>query len=183
MVVIIIVLGIYTLLTAHPYTGSSGSGPPPQGPTILVNLGTPTAGTVSCAGGGTAYTEYIPWIGSSRPITTGDVNLRVYEIWDRDYIADPNAVANATPTSVCAGVPPDPIALWYVVLAAPNGTNVLGYTQAQDWTSLSGGATNFIVPANSTLILVTQMSLYHTGRGFQVYGFSNNSVVFGTIPL
>jgi hypothetical protein len=183
VVVVIIVLGIYTLLTAHPYSASGTNGQPPQGPTIFVNLGTPTAGTTPCLGGGTAYVERIPWVNSTEPLTTGDVNLRVYEIWDRDYIADPNAVANATPTSVCAGVPPDPIALWYVVLAAPNGTNVLTYTQAHVWRSLSGSPVNVPIEDRSTLVLVTQMSLYNAGRGFQVYGYSNDSVVFGAIPL
>jgi len=182
-VVIIIVLGVYTLATARPYTGSSSFALPPPGPTITVDLGTPTVGAVTCAGGGTAYAERIPWNGSSQPVTTGDVNLRVYEIWDRDYITDPHADANATTADLCAGIPPNPIALWYVVLAAPNGTNILTYTQANDWSSLTHGPTNIWIENDSSLILVTNMPLWNTGRGFQVYGFSSGSVVFGTLPL
>lgn len=182
-VVIIIVLGVYTLATARPYTGSSGFNLPPPGPTISVDLGTPTVGSIGCIGGGTAYAERIPWNGSSQPVTTGDVNLRVYEIWDRDYITDPHADANATSKSLCEGTPPNPIALWYVVLAAPNGTNILTYTQANDWTSLVHGSTNIWIANGSALVLVTNSPLWNTGRGFQVYGFSNGSIVFGTIPL
>jgi len=183
LVVVIIVLGVYTLLGAKPYTSSATIAPPPSGPTIHVTLGTPAVGSVACSGGGTAYTERIPWNGSTQPLTTGDINLRVYEIWDRDYITDPHAVANATTSNVCAGTPPNPIALWYVVMAAPNGTNILTYTQANDWTSLTPAPANQWIENGSALVLVTQMPLDNTGRGFQVYGYSAGSVVFGTLPL
>jgi hypothetical protein len=183
IVVLIIVLGVYTLLTAKPYTATPSSGFPIPGPTINVILGGPTVTQVPCGVGGSAYAEKIPFTGSSEPITTGDVNLRVYEIWDHDFIPDSKVVANATPSNLCGGSPPQSSFLWYAVLAAPNGTNLLTYTQDNDWTAISPGPTNFWIANGSALIMVTDASLAGSGRGFEVIGYSAGSPIFGTIPL
>jgi len=183
LVVVIIVLGIVTIVTARPQSSSSISGYPSPGPPIAVQFGTPSAGTLSCTGGGTAYTERIPWEGSTQQVTTGDVYVRVYEIWDGDYVGDPGAVANATPSNLCAGTPPDSNALWYVVLTAPNGTNLLTYTAASAWVSLTHEPWNIPIEGGFSLVLVTGESLAGTGRGFAVGGFANGSPINGAIPL
>ena len=117
--ILVILLGIYALTTARPYSGPAGGGIPNStstapGPPIAVQFGTPSVRNVSCAGGGTAYAERIPWVNSSSPLTTKSVWPIVYEIWDGDYIGDPNAAASATPTNVCAGSAPGSIWAWYV---------------------------------------------------------------------
>jgi len=183
VVVALIVLGFYTLATARPYTTSPGSNFPTPGPQINVYFGTPSTTTLTCAGGGTAYAERVPWANTSEPVTTGDINLRLYEIWDRDFISDPNVVANATPTNLCAGATPSPIALWYAVLASPNGTNLLTFTVANDWTALGHGAWNFVIENGSALFVIASSPLAGTGRGFAVYGYSGGSPIFGNIPL
>lgn len=183
LVVAIIVLGVFAIVTARPFSPSSNGGLPTPGPPITVRFGAPSVSTVNCSAGGKAYVEQIPWTNSSEPITTGDINLRVYEIWDGDYIGDRNVVANATPSNLCAGSPPGPLSLWYAVLQAPNGTNLLTYTVAQLWTSLSGGAWNIWVQDGFVLVLVTYVSLAGTGRGIAVYGHSGGSPIQGSIPL
>jgi len=183
VVVAVIVLGIYTVVSARWYSPPSSYTPPPSGPTIVVHLGTPSESTLPCAAGGTAYAERIPWINSTQPITTGDVNLRVYEIADGDYIGDPGAVANVTSSNVCAGTPPTTATVWYMVLAAPNGTNLLTYTVDNGWTSVTPGPSNVELENGSALILVTHVSLAGRGRGFSVYGISNESPISGSVPL
>lgn len=183
VVIAIVLLGIYTIVTARPNSASFNNGFPAPGPPIQVHFGTPTLGTANCGGGGTAAVEKIPWDNSTAPVTTGDVNIRLFEIFDGDYIGDPGAVANATPTNVCAGVPPTQSEIWYVVLAAANGTNLLTYTVAQGWTSLTGGAWNFDIASNSTVVLVTYASLSGTGRGLGVTGFSSGSPITGSVVL
>jgi hypothetical protein len=183
LVVVILVLGIYTIATARPYSASSHHTYPTPGPPISVQLGTPSVSTVPCAGGGTAYAEHIPWENASQTVTTGDVAVHVYEIFDGDYILDPGAVANATSSNVCAGAPPSSTSIWYAVLAAPNGTNLLGYTVANGWASVSGGPWNFDIENGSALVLVTHSSLANTGRGLAVTGFANGSPISGTVVL
>ncbi len=148
-----------------------------------MNLGTPTETSVVCGGGGTAYVESVPWVNSTQPVATGQVYLRVYEIWDGDWIADPGAVANATSTNVCAGSSPSGSALWYVVLASPNGTNLLGYAEGASWTLLAPGPSDFTIENGSALILVTSESLAGTGRGLEVLGFVNDSEIKGAVAL
>jgi len=185
LLVAAIVIGAYVIVNERPYSPDTGNTGPttPTGPPILVHFGTPSESSATCGAGGTAYTESIPWTNSTRPVATGEVYVRVYEIWDGDYIPDPNAVANATPTNPCAGSPPDSTALWYVVLAAPNGTNLLTYTEANAWTSVTHGSTNLAIENDSALILVTASSLAGTGRGIEVIGFVGGSQISGSIPL
>lgn len=183
LVVAVIVLGIYTVVTARSYSGSSNYIPPNPGPTIVVHFGTPSASALTCGGGGTVYAERIPWTNSTQPIITGDVNVRVYEIADGDYIGDPGAVANVTPSNPCAGTPPTAETVWYVVLVAPNGTNLLTYTVDDGWASVAQRAVNVGVENGSALILVTHVSLVGTGRGLAVYGVDNESPISGSIPL
>ena len=155
----------------------------PVGSPIVVQFGTPSLRTVSCGAGGTAYVEAIPWANSSQPVSTGDVYLRVYEIWDGDMVSDPGAVANATPTSLCAGAPPSPTSIWYVVLSAPNGTNLLTYTQTGMWGAVTAGTGSLTFEPGMTVNLVSGASLAGTGRGLQVVGFSNYSTISGSVPL
>jgi len=187
LVVAIIILGVYTIATARPSSPSSDAVfpwlPGPSGAPIFVHLGTPSQSTVTCNAGGTAYAERIPWTNSTQPVTTGDVYVEVYEIWDRDFIGDPNAVANATPSNLCAGAPPNPTALWYVVLAAPNGTNLLTYTVGEGWESVTHGPWNIWIENGSALFLVADTSLAGTGRGFAVGGYADGSPITGSLPL
>jgi len=183
LVVVIIALGVYTIVTARPYSPSSSNPFPTPGPPITVTFGSPSSVTaMSCGGGGTAYVERIPWNGSSQPVTTGEVNVRVYEIYDGDFITDINAVANVTSSNLCAGTPPTSSELWYAVLAGPNGTNVLSFTEARPWRAVSSGASDIVIENGSALVLVTSMSLAGTGRGFAVVGYSGGSPIRGTVP-
>ena len=183
VVIAIIVAGIYAISTARPTSPDSVYVPPPEGPPIHVEFGTPTVGAIACDGGATAYAERIPWIGSSMPLRTGDINVRVYEIWDSDWIGDPGVVASVTPTSVCAGPAPVSMLDWYAVLAAPNGTNLLLYTDATAWAPVNSGPWNIWVENDSSIVIVTNPAIAQTGRGFAVFGFENGSTVLGTTPL
>ena len=159
--------------------GSSGS----PGPPVRVNFGSVSVSAVPCAAGGTAYAERIPWTNASRSVTTTDIDLEVYAIFDGDNIGRGNPVANATPTNVCAGSPPDPTALWYVVLQAPNGTNVLTYTIADSWAGIAGGPSELAIANDSTLVLVSNSSLAGTGRGLKLVGFVGEDTVEGAVVL
>ncbi|MGP8072179.1 MAG: hypothetical protein ACLPZM_03510 [Thermoplasmata archaeon] len=188
LAVVEILLGVYALATARPYSSPAGDGVPswwpiPLGSPITVNFGHPTESTVNCTGGGTALAESIPWINSTVPLTTQVVYAELYEIEDGDYIDDPGAVANVSATSVCAGTAPSHSAIWYAVLAAPNGTNILGYTEATTWTTVAHDSTNITIEDGSDLILVTATSLAGTGRGFGVLGFLDDSQIKGGVPL
>lgn len=181
--VLVVFLGVYAILTARPYSPSSTYVPPPVGPAIAVQLGTPTVDVIHCGDGGGAYAEQIPWVNSSQPVTTGDVAIRVYEIWDGDFIGDPNAAPNVTGTDLCAGAAPNPASAWYVVLADPNGTNVVTYTVGHGWAAVADGPWNQQIGDGSDLYLVTNPSLAASGRGFQVFGFANGSPILGSTPL
>ncbi|MFI5413958.1 MAG: hypothetical protein ACHQ0I_05185, partial [Candidatus Lutacidiplasmatales archaeon] len=183
LVVAIIALGMYTLVTARPYSGSADFQLPAPGPTITVHFGVPVLSTLTCGAGGTAYAEHIAWLNSTRPLFTGQVTVRVSEIWDGDAIGDPNVVANATPSNPCAGPAPDPTSKWYVVLADPNGTNVLTYTNAHAWTPVTTGPANRGIENGSALIVITWTSLAGTGRGLNVVGIANGSLIRGSVPL
>jgi len=182
-VVVIIVLGVVAIVSARTGFSPSHGGFPAPGTPITVSFGTPVQTTANCTGGGTAYVVHIPWLGSSQPVTTGDVYARVYEIWDGDNIGDPGAVANATPSNVCAGTPPSSTALWYVVLAGSNGTNLVTYTAGSGWVSLSHSSANFVVPGGCTVVLVTGSPIAGTGRGFAVGGFASGSPISGNVAL
>ncbi len=182
LVVVILVGALLTVATYHPF-GSSPYNFPPPGPTIVVHLGTSSTGEVTCGLGGTAYTERIPWTNSTRPLTSGEVYVRLYEIGDGDAIGDPSAVANATPTNPCGGAPPDTGALWYLVLVAPSGTNLLTFTVDGGWASVAPGPSNIPIENASALILVTNESLAGTGRGLGVYGFVNDTSITGSTLL
>jgi hypothetical protein len=180
----IIVLGIYTVVTAAPYPASRYEFQVPgMGPTIDVHFGTPSVSAVTCGAGGVGYAETIPWVGASAVVTTADFIIHVSEVWDGDYIQDPHVVANATPTNVCAGPAPSTTKAWYVVLAAPNGTNLLTYTVVQQWSSISHGNNSIPVENGSALILLTYASLAGTGRGLSVAGYFNGSLIRGVTPL
>jgi hypothetical protein len=183
VVVGILVLAVFAIVTARPYTPSSLYEFPSPGPPIAVHLGSPTVSTISCTAGGTAHAERIPWTNSTLPVTTGDINLRVYEIWDGDIISDPGVVANATPSNLCAGGPPDSTALWYAVFSAPNGTNLLTYTSDNGWVSLTHGPWNFGIANGSAVTLVTGIPVAGTGRGLEVVGSEDGSSIKGITPL
>lgn len=183
IVVLIIALGVYAIVTAKPLSSSGSYVPPKQGPPIHVYFGTPSVASVPCGGGGSAYAERIPWVNSTSPIRTGDINVRVYEIWDGDWIGDPGVQANASAQSVCAGSPPGGITDWYIVLASPNGTNLLTYTDADLWLPVSGTASNLWIDNGSAIFVVTNPAITQTGRGFAVFGFENGSAISGETPL
>ena len=187
VLVALIVVGAYAIVTERPgyllSTLRSLESTPGPGPPVVVHFGTPSTGTVSCTAGGTAYTESVPWNSSTETLTTGEVFVRLYEVWDGDNIADPDAVANATATNLCAGSPPDATALWYVVLAAPNGTNLMTYTESGSWSAISGGSSNLEIDDGSFLVLVSYDSLAGTGRGLEVAGFAGTSEISGSVLL
>jgi hypothetical protein len=183
LVVAILAAALVTVATIHPFSAGYSYHPPPAGPTIVVHLGTPTVSTLTCGDGGTAYAEHIPWTGATSSVSSGEMYVRPYEIGDGDIIADPGAVANATPTNACAGPPPNAQSLWYVVLAAPTGGNTLTYTMDNGWTSIGGGSANQPIENASVLTLVTYASMAGTGRGFGVYGVVNATDISGSVVL
>ncbi len=187
VLVALIVVGAYAIVTERPgyllSTLRSLESTPGPGPPVVVHFGTPSTGTVSCTAGGTAYTESVPWNSSTETLTTGEVFVRLYEVWDGDNIPDPNAVANATPSSLCAGTPPDATALWYIVFVAPDGTNLLTYTETGAWSSVTGGSTNLPIYDGSALVVVSYDSLAGTGRGLEVVGFAGSSPISGKVLL
>jgi len=184
LVVVIILLGVYAIAAARPYNPSNQSSQPKPGPPILVTLGTPILRQITCSSGASAYAERIPWNGSTATVTTGDVAVHLYEVIDGDFIPDIQIIANATPTNPCAGAPPPAMNwLWYVVLSAPNGTNILAYDVTQGWTAIGGGTWNIPIENGSAVTVITGMSASQRGLGFAVVGFSNGSTIAGTVPL
>jgi len=183
IVVVIIALAAYTIVTARPFTGSTGGLLPVPGPEIVVQFGSPTVSTLNCSAGGTAYVERIPWVNSTQPVATGEIFVRVFEIFDGDYVGDPGAVANVTSSNLCHGTPPDSSSRWYAVLASPNGTNLLTYTTGDSWASVGGAALNFQIQGGSSMVVVSFASFSGTGHGFGVGGVAHGSVIRGTIPL
>ena len=183
--VVAVVVGAGLIVTEKPGALLSGSGSSftPYGPPITVHLGAPSVTTVTCGAGGTAYAERIPWTNSTLPITTQEAYVRFYEIWDGDIIPDPNVVATVTPSNLCAGSPPDASTVWYVVLAAPNDTNLLTYTQGNAWQSVTAGSSNLTIDNGSALFLVTGVSYAGTGRGLDVVGFDGESPISGSVTL
>jgi len=180
------VFGAYAIATEHPgflvSAGSSSTNGNARS-TVHVQLGAPSKSTVTCAGGGTAYVETVPWVNSTEVLASSQVLVRLYEIWDGDNIPDPGAVANATASNVCEGVPPDSTAIWYVVLAAPNGTNLLTYTEVGGWASVSGGSSDIVIQDGSSLVVVTGQPISGTGRGLDVAGFAGLAEISGMAPL
>ena len=187
VLVALIVVGAYAIVTEPPgyllSTLRSLETTPGPGPPVVVHFGTPSERTVTCTAGGTAYLESIPWNSSTETLATGEVYVRLYEIWDGDNIPDPGVVANATPSNVCAGGPPDASALWYLVFAAPNGTNQLTYTETNSWSSIAGGSSDLKIYDGSALVIVSYDSLAGTGRGLEVGGFAGSSSISGSVIL
>ncbi len=178
---VVLAVATYTIATSGPLT--HGYSPPGPGSSIVVQFGTPTTEAMTCAEGGTAYVETIPWLNSSGPVWTAGVSVIVFEITDGDFIGDPGVVANASPTVPCAGTPPPYSGLWYAVLLAPNSTTVLAFTDDAHWTAVTPGPSNVQVPNGSSLLLVTQRSLAESGRGLEVTGLSNSIPVRGSVTL
>jgi hypothetical protein len=184
LVVAIIVVGIYAIVSAKPFSPSNNSGPPNPGPPIVITFTTPVVGTVSCGDGGTAYTEQVDWTNASQPVTTGDVTLRVYELYDGDIVNDMGIIPNATTASVCAGAPPNPATLaWYVVVSSPSGAIQLTYAFSPGWASVTNGAWNVPIENGTMMTIVMGASIAGRGFGFAVVGFASGSPVRGSIPL
>jgi hypothetical protein len=190
VVVVIIVLGVCAIAFARSISPSSRNNFPTPGPPINVTLRPSNASTVPCGNGGTAFAERISWVNASFVVTTGDVNLKVYELWDGDYLLGANVVANVTSSNLCAGSPPaaEP-QYWYVVLAAPNGTELLTYTVTQGWSLIAQGAGNpqdIPIENGSVMTLVSGVSLAVRPSaffGFALVGFANGSPIRGSVPL
>jgi hypothetical protein len=179
-----VLVGAYGIVTSPPnslWTANGLAGSP--GPAVRVNFGAVSVSTVSCGSGGTAYVERIPWTNSTRPVTTGDVYVEVYAIFDGDNLGLGDPAALVTPSSACAGSPPDSIALWYVVLEGPNGTNLATYTVANAWTGVSGGPADLPIGNSSALVLVSNSSLAGSGRGLKVLGFLDEGPISGAVVL
>jgi len=184
LVAAIIVLGVYAIVTARPYSPTSGSSNPNPGPPVTVTFAAPSVSQLSCTGGGTGFVEKVVWSNASAAVTAGDVSPRVYEIFDGDIVSDLGVTANVTSSNLCAGSPPNPSTpAWYVVLTAPNGTIVLSYTVAQGWASVTHGAWNIPIENGSALTVVTGMSVADRGFGLSVVGFANGAPIRGSVPL
>lgn len=182
----LIVVGAYAIVTERPgglLPSHRTAGLASPGATIVVRFGAPSESSVSCGEGGTAYVEAVPWNSSTEPVTTGEVYVMLYEIWDGDNIPDPGAAPSVSSSSLCTGTPPSASALWYVVLSAPNGTNLLTYTETQGWTSVTGGSTDLSIQDGSSLVVVSYDSIADTGRGLEVVGLVGTSAVTGSVPL
>lgn len=182
-ILVVIVVAVYAVVTEWQRTTSAGYVPPTLGPPITVNLGAPVVSNLTCGNGATASEERISWINSTRPLMTGEVDVRVYEIWDRDYYGDPGIVFNVTSSNACAGAPPAPSSRWYVVFSNPNGTNLLTYTGATLWASVGSAPLNFTIVDGSSLTLIANPSLAGQGFGLAVFGFVNDSEVSGSVVL
>ncbi|HTT73111.1 MAG TPA: hypothetical protein VMG99_03040 [Thermoplasmata archaeon] len=163
--------------------GSSAPGGSPNAPPIHVNFGAPVASSVPCGGGGNVTVERIPWINTTEPITTGEAELRLMEIYDGDYLSDPGAAPNVNASSVCTGAVPNPSARWYAVLQGSNGTNVLSYTVPGGWATVSGGDWNLPIPDGDSLVVVENPSLVASGFAISVVGFANGSPITGSVVL
>jgi hypothetical protein len=182
-VVAIIVLGIYAIVSAKPFNPSSGGGNTTPGPPIVVNLSAPVAGQLPCGGGGTGYTVRLVWMNASAPVSTGDVGVLVKEP-DNDSVPDHGVVANVTGSNLCAGVPPNAVTWsWYIVLVAPNGTNLLTYTQDQGWSSVTHGASNIPIEDGSAFVVVTGGPFHDRGFVFWLEGYANGSPIHRYVVL
>jgi hypothetical protein len=184
VVVAIILLGVYAIVSARPFTPTNGSGQPPPGPPIVVKFTTPVLGQVTCGAGGTAYTERLVWTNTTRTVNTGDVALRVYELFDGDVLNDRGIIPNATASNVCAGSPPNPETLaWYAVVSSPNDTVQLTYAFSPGWASVTSGDSNVPIENGTVITLVMGTSLAGRGYGFAVTGFVEGSAVTGSVVL
>jgi hypothetical protein len=178
----ILALAVYTVLTARPVSPTS-TNPFASGPPIHVAFGTPSVGLVSCAGGVTAYAERVPWVNSSQPLLTVDVDLHVYQLGDGDIVADSGVVPNVTATNVCAGPPPTTYQRWYIVLQDTNGTNLLAYTFSQRWEHVTANINTTMIQDDDSIIIVENPLLAGVGYGLRVVGFSSGSPISGSTPI
>lgn len=184
LVIVIILLGVYAIVSARPFNPASNPSTPTPGTPIQVSLANPVVGNVTCGNGAIGYTERIVVDGSTQPIITGDIAVHVYEILDGDFIPNYLAQPNITSTSVCAGAPPVTVKfLWYVALTAPNGTVLLSYTTVQGWKSIGGAPWNIPVENGTAFVVVTGSSIHYRGLGLAVVGFSGGSSISGSVPL
>ena len=125
---------------------------------------------------------------ASAAVSSGNLGIRLYEIWDGDWLWGSNVVPDANATSVCAAAPPGGgITAWYAVLAAPNGTNLLTYASGSmargAWAAVDGGPWNRSVTNGSSLIIVTVPEIHDTGRGLSLFGFENGGPISGCVTL
>jgi hypothetical protein len=187
VLVAVILIGSYSIVAGRSDSTSIQGfmvAPIAAGPPILVHLiSSATDSSVSCGGGGTAYVENITWFSSSQPLYSSEVFIGIYEIWDGDPIPDLLVVPNATASSVCAGTPPGSGSLWYLVLAAPNGTNLLTYDQTSQWAPVGSGASDVLIASGSNLVLVSNTALSNTGRGLKLIGSVDGSQITGSVAL
>ncbi|HTT44739.1 MAG TPA: hypothetical protein VMH38_01825 [Thermoplasmata archaeon] len=184
LVAAIILLGVYAIVSARPFNPTNGSGQPQPGPPIVVKFTPPVLGQVTCGGGGTAYTEQVVWTNTTRTVTTGDVALRVYELFDGDVLNDRGIVPNVTSSNVCAGTPPNPETfVWYAVVSAPNGTIQLTYAFSPGWASVNSGDSNVPIENGTLFTLVSGFSFAGRGYGLGVTGFVSGSTVTGSVAL
>jgi len=155
--------------TGSPGGGSDGGGGPSS--KVSVTLGTPDAGTTVCGSGGSSPSERIPWLGSSVPISTAELNLLVVELADGDILPGIAGAPGVTSTDPCEGNPPGPSYHWYLVLSDPSGANVAYYTLPMGWVTLAGGAANLTVANGSSFLLLISPSVAGIGYGLALQGF------------
>ncbi len=184
-VVGVIILSIVVLVTVWTGSPTLFSSPPPPitGPPIVVSLGTPTVSNVTCGDGGSVTAERIPWINATQPVTTGDVAVRVVELFDGDFVPDANSHPNVTASNLCVGPTPTPASRWYAVLSGPNGSNLFTYTEATAWVSVTSGPVNVGIENGSALTVIENPSLAAKGFGVHILGFVNETAVTGSVTL
>ncbi len=181
--VVVILVGVYAVLTARPVAPGSNPIVVPTGPPIRVQLGDPVTGSIACGAGGNATLQTVPWENATAPVTTGVIQIRVVQLGDGDVLGDNGVGANATPGSACAGSPPTPTQRWYGVLAGPNGTNLATFTFNQEWHSTSEAPWDVPVENGSLIRIVENPSLAGVGYGLQVVGFVDGSEISGLVSL
>lgn len=156
--------------------------PPPSSGPITVLFGTPSTGSVSCAG--TAVpTERLPWDSASRPVTTAQVAFTISEIGDGDSLGGPNTAGVATNQSLCAGNPPRAPYEWYAVLVSPSGQDLATFTLQQGWLGIGGASLPLPISNGSAVEVLSTSSYAAHGDAFVVTDPNPSPTVNGYTAL
>jgi len=156
--------------------------PAPAPAPISVVLGTPTTGSVTCAGA-TLQTETLPWVSSSGPVTNTQLSMEIFAAGEGNEIGGNNGPATVTTGSLCTGGAPTGTYDWYAVLVAPGGSNLASYTYSTGWQSVSSSPPPYAVTVGSALTIVSTHSNAGVGDGFRLDCVPGGPVVNGYSAL
>ncbi len=156
-----------------------------SGPAIGVDFGSPSVTTATCASGGSAPIERIPWISASHPPDNTEIAFKLVELGDGDVVG--GGFSNAPHVSggaVCAGSPPAAAThQWYAVLADPSGTNLESFCFGIGWTPVDGAPSPVVIANGSSVTVVLWAEIADSGFGLEVSGSEGSTTVQGTVPL